>query len=205
MSNREKVFGLTYPHVGSRSLALAMKQLGYRVGAGTMGSSGRYYDNYMRCMLRGSAKFTICKDFDYVGGTGTLCYRQLSELWPSAKFILCFRDPKQWIERVTHHHSRPIQKTFIKRALEFPIDGRGASRLAYFGSIGFNRDEWLRRYLAHAEDVRKFFRGTDRLLVLNVCSGEGWGKVCPFLGVPEPDMPFPAINKGHMKRRLKDK
>jgi 3'(2'), 5'-bisphosphate nucleotidase len=30
--------------------------------------------------------------------------------------------------------------------------------------------------------------------VLNVTAGEGWDRLCPFLGKPEPDIPFPKAN-----------
>jgi hypothetical protein len=40
--------------------------------------------------------------------------------------------------------------------------------------------------------VREHF--ADRpgdLLVLDITAGEGWDRLCPFLGLPEPGVPFP--------------
>ena len=31
----------------------------------------------------------------------------------------------------------------------------------------------------------------ERLLVMDICAGEGWEKLCPFLGLPAPDSAFP--------------
>ena len=35
----------------------------------------------------------------------------------------------------------------------------------------------------------------DRLLVMDIPAGDGWEKLCPFLGVPIPDAPFPHAYK----------
>ena len=32
-------------------------------------------------------------------------------------------------------------------------------------------------------------------LVINIPAGEGWDKLCPFLGLPVPDAPFPLKNR----------
>jgi hypothetical protein len=36
---------------------------------------------------------------------------------------------------------------------------------------------------------------SEKLLVMDICAGEGWEKLCPFLGVPTPDSAFP---RSHM-------
>ena len=43
----------------------------------------------------------------------------------------------------------------------------------------------------------------DRLLLFNV--KQGWGPLCQFLGVPEPDCPFPRVNdrQSFIDRQLK--
>ena len=42
----------------------------------------------------------------------------------------------------------------------------------------------------------EYFRERPKdLLVLNVCAGEGWEKLCPFLNKERPDVPFPYLNK----------
>ena len=35
----------------------------------------------------------------------------------------------------------------------------------------------------------------DDLFVLDVRGGEGWEKLCPFLGLNVPDVPFPHANE----------
>jgi hypothetical protein len=44
--------------------------------------------------------------------------------------------------------------------------------------------------------VRQFFadKPAGKLLELAICEGEGWEKLCPFLDVPVPAVPFPVKN-----------
>ena len=64
----------------------------------------------------------------------------------------------------------------------------------------YNREGYIKKELAFKEnkcnDIKEYFK--DRpgdLLVMNICEGEGWEKLCPFLGVPIPNEPFPNVNK----------
>ena len=35
---------------------------------------------------------------------------------------------------------------------------------------------------------------------MNICAGDGWERLCEFLDVPVPDVPFPRENVGKFKR-----
>lgn len=48
-------------------------------------------------------------------------------------------------------------------------------------------------YDQHFRAVTEYFGRTDRLLLLNVCAGEGSEKLCEFLGVSVPGIPFPHV------------
>ncbi len=47
-------------------------------------------------------------------------------------------------------------------------------------------------FYKHIEDVKAYVPA-DKLLIFDV--SEGWGPLCKFLGVPEPDQPIPHLNK----------
>ena len=51
----------------------------------------------------------------------------------------------------------------------------------------------MRRFVEHNERVMATIPA-DRLLVLDLSKGEGWGPLCAFLGLPEPAVPFPHVN-----------
>ena len=44
--------------------------------------------------------------------------------------------------------------------------------------------------------IAHFAGRPDDLLVLDVVGGEGWERLCPFLGLAPPDEPFPHFNPG---------
>lgn len=54
-----------------------------------------------------------------------------------------------------------------------------------------NKAQAVARYSAYIEEVKAAVP-PDRLLVFQVT--EGWGPLCRFLGVPEPQEPFPSLN-----------
>jgi hypothetical protein len=38
---------------------------------------------------------------------------------------------------------------------------------------------------------------------LDICAGEGWEKLCPFLGLRQPNVPFPVANRDQNKHERK--
>ena len=57
---------------------------------------------------------------------------------------------------------------------------------------GICPDLWKSQYTRHNAAVRSLVPA-DQLLEYNV--KQGWGPLCRFLGLPEPDEPFPHENK----------
>ena len=53
-------------------------------------------------------------------------------------------------------------------------------------------------YERHNDEVKRRVP-SERLLVYEV--KEGWGPLCEFLGVPEPEEPFPRLNDAALMRR----
>lgn len=49
-------------------------------------------------------------------------------------------------------------------------------------------------YKAHNRRVRKTVP-KDQSLLYDLGSGWGWAPLCPFLGKPVPDVPFPKVNE----------
>jgi hypothetical protein len=72
------------------------------------------------------------------------------------------------------------------------------ARLAAFGMVGFSADRFRYVYETHVRDVARYFQDRPRdLLVLDICAGESWDKLCPFLGRPVPATPFPRVQPGY--------
>ncbi len=64
-----------------------------------------------------------------------------------------------------------------------------------YGTRGFDRVRFVNAYWTHVERVRDhFYRRPKDLLELDLCGGEGWERLCAFLGVAIPEQPVPRLN-----------
>jgi len=132
-------------------------------------------------------------------------YPQLMELYPEAKVILSVRDsPDRWynsfVNKSNHHASwwRVVYIWWLRvyMGLDFrEHTERFSCRNQALYGCNFSaaqtperRDRCVRGYSRHIERVRREVP-PERLLEFNV--KQGWGPLCSFLGVPEPDEPFP--------------
>ena len=106
-------------------------------------------------------------------------YKKLEEWFPGSKFILTTRDVDNWETSFERSVLRtPIQK--VHRAITKTLYGMAGQREAF---------------LAHNETVIEYFSGRQDFLVVDWEAGDGWAQLCPFLGKPIPDKPFPHRNK----------
>jgi hypothetical protein len=114
-------------------------------------------------------------------------YRELHERYggADARFILTTRaSPELWLESLKTHALKTSPDTHCRL-------------LAY----GYNypqgaEAEHLEIYRRHNEAVRRYF-ALYPAQFLDVCweNGDGWEKLCGFLGRDVPDEPFPHANR----------
>lgn len=119
-------------------------------------------------------------------------FRELNNAYPTARFILTTRSPESWADSfggtiyklISSIDAAPAeQRDWLEMVIEV-IEQTGFP-------LGLDRDELMRRFIAHCEAVKAEIP-PDRLLVFEV--REGWGPLCEFLDKPEPDEPFPRTN-----------
>lgn len=142
-------------------------------------------------------------------------YEELMRRYPDAKVLLSVRDPERWYEstRTTIYElTKLIEGSTISRWIF------GLLSLLIFGGFTGRRSSlakdiiWQGTFDGRFEDkdyaIEVFERHNEmvkrrvppeRLLVYEV--KEGWGPLCEFLGVPEPDEPFPRLNDTAQMRR----
>jgi sulfotransferase family protein len=66
-----------------------------------------------------------------------------------------------------------------------------------YGAFDFDREIFSQAYQKHEADVLQHFASRpEKLLRIRICEGEGWDKVCGFLGKDIPDVPFPHKHRG---------
>jgi hypothetical protein len=65
-----------------------------------------------------------------------------------------------------------------------------------------NEGVYLACYQKHNEDVRTYFKDRAQdFLEISWENGDDWERICPFLGVPIPNEPFPHANKGDYSKK----
>ncbi len=58
-----------------------------------------------------------------------------------------------------------------------------------------DKDLWRNRRMKRESQTREYFKGRpDDLLILDICGGDGWEKLCNFLSLPIPSVDFPFEN-----------
>ena len=142
-------------------------------------------------------------------------YEELMERYPEAKVLLSVRDPERWYEstRSTIYElnvgipSSPLYRIGYAFAGLFVPGVFGVGRMGgeiiwqgTFDDRFEDRAHAIAVFDRHNEGVRHRVP-EDRLLVYEV--KQGWGPLCEFLGVEEPDEPFPRLNDtAEMRRRI---
>ena len=188
IGNQGKVFGLGLSKTGTSSLTDALNLLG--VKSAHYPHDERTYDE----LRSGNYRLSILEEYDGIADIPVTSYfAQLDGEFPGSKFILTVREKEAWLRSCEVHwrlmmewwHNFPQFKKFH----EF------ISAVVY-GTIDFNRDRFAYVYDAHVRNVCEYFKDRpEDLLVLDICGGEGWNKLCGFLEVPLPDAPFPRANE----------
>lgn len=169
--SKTKVFVVGLTHTGKNSLDAALTGLGYTC---------KHYPHPTRVLEE-------AERYDVLSDTPVIPYMErLDRKYPDAKFILTVRDIDAWLKSCEAHWKRRWRLNKLKRA----------NRMRVYGTVSYDADTFRRVYIEHEARVRKLFRGRKgKLLVLNVCAGEGYEKLCPFLGLQVIDKPFPHVNR----------
>ena len=115
-------------------------------------------------------------------------YKELDQRIPGSKFILTVRDEEKWFKSLARVGRLPMAHA------EW-IFGRGK------GIVVDNKENAIDVYRRHNKEVKEYFKDRpDDLLIISFEAGDGWEKLCPFLGKEIPEQPFPHSNKTLEKR-----
>ena len=119
-------------------------------------------------------------------------WREQMAAFPQAKVILTRRDPKSWYKSVmstiwpASNRPRDTEEGRLGRELAF-----GNIWRPIFDERMDDEAHVIAQYEAHNQRVIEGVPA-DKLLVYE--PGQGWAPICEFLGVPEPDEPYPKTN-----------
>jgi hypothetical protein len=146
----------------------------------------------------------VWRRYDHLGQLFEGFYCKLS-VETDCRFVLCERDADEWIERMRSKGKTNTSRVAIKLMRRGDLSHIAFRRLIKFGTVAFDERTWHQRYVDHVASVTRWFdqksmRG--RLLRLDLFSGDGWDKLCRFVGRSVPPWhEFPNKSRGHIKEK----
>lgn len=183
-----KIFVIGAPKTGTSSVGTALEMLGYRDYKWDW-----YYQQVYDQGARGPIWELVGHYDSFSDGpfnTGPF-YKELLPRYPNAKFICTIRPIQDWLKSHFNH---------------FSLDG-DSQVPNHFRLRRYDRMLWARYYQERNKEIRRFFlskKKVNQLLVFDVFNGDGWEKLCHFLGKPTPKgKKFPHSNKTSIPRKKK--
>lgn len=184
-----KVFCIGFHKTGTSSLGVALGKLGYSVVGFYPFRHLAAQDAVSREEIEALALEEAAKHDAAQDSPWPILYRQMDQAFPGSKFIHITRNRDAWINSAVKDFGKnPNAMRKLIYGAPFP---RG------------NEEIWLERYDKHNADVRAYFEGrSNDFISLDLEKGEvTWDTICPFLGEPVPDLPWPHANKRSEKKR----
>jgi hypothetical protein len=168
-----KVFGIGLGKTGTKTLTWMLNILGWHTAHHLL--DPMQYDK-----------------FDAVTDTPTHVYLLSTDIrYPDSKYILTVRDINSWLDSwkawTNSHKADPAQTR---------------SRMISYGCSQYDETKLTKIYDRHYAFIKWHFQsyGPERLLELSLCDKtipdeKKWDSLCAFLGVPNPSIPIPQLNK----------
>ena len=171
-----KVFCIGFHKTGTTSMRVALTKLGYRV----TGPNG-VRDKDISLNVYSMADSLVAEYDAFQDNPWPIIYRYIYKNLPNSKFILTVRSTESWIKSIVRH---------------FGIDETPMRRWIYgVGCPEGNEEIYKNRFEKHYIDVIDFFSNKpDSMLEFDLAKGDGWAKLCPFLGVETTNTLFPHAN-----------
>lgn len=175
---KQKVFGLGFHKTGTSTLATALHKLGYKVCGQQNAIAKDLVNGNIDVFIDIANQYDAFEDDPW-----HLLYKEMDEAFPNSKFILTNRDVDAWYKSCLNHF---YEDTTLIRDFMY---GNGAPK--------DNETKFKKVYLNHQEQVKNYFKDRPNdFLIIDFTKGEGWEKLCPFLGVDIPNESIPHANKG---------
>ncbi|KAJ8127526.1 hypothetical protein O1611_g6110 [Lasiodiplodia mahajangana] len=213
----KKLIVLSAPRTGTHGIYKALLQLGYspyhmaetlNIGprAIRIMADGMKAEQFHEGMPYGREEFDKWfADYDVIIEMPFFMLRSTLKAYPDAKFLLTERDPEKWAKSFMNTAGAAI--TDFNR---FPMSvfrrfDNFSSHMHMFGTILLNhstngfgvseqgRQALIENYKAYIAEVKRLVP-PKQLKVFRLEDGFGWNELCPCLGVPVPDTPWPSLN-----------
>ena len=186
-----KVFCIGSNKTGTTSLTKSLQILGYSVCPEHLMFSINSKHFYNQSIGNYTELFKLVDEYDAFEDrpwNHSDFYKKLDENFENSKFILTIRDTDNWI----NSYRRWSKKINLKGGWFYKL----VSNICY-GVDDFLSNENIMRtkYEQRNQEIINYFKGTDKLLILNFEESQNWGDLCNFLDKPKPTLNFPHLNK----------
>jgi hypothetical protein len=179
--DRPRIFGIGLNKTGTTSFDQAMTILGFR----SLHDGGTEVHNAVKLAIDDDVPLLSNVDprWDVFSDIGLLSrrFRMLHSQYPGSRFVLTTRPMDKWIDSRRRHVERNIA---LQAAGEY--DGT---------FLVIDEEKWTNEWVHHMERVHAFFDGRADFLEVDLTANPEWGPLCRFLGRPEPEEPFPWVNR----------
>tara|TARA_Y100001972_G_C7662085_1_gene334119 strand:+ start:773 stop:1306 length:534 start_codon:yes stop_codon:yes gene_type:complete len=169
---------------GTSSLSMALIKLGYNTWHCPYLYESSNIANYVN-NFDALTELPFCCDYNY---------KDLYNMYPDALFILTTRDEKKWLKSTVKY--KWLADNMISRCPGYEM----------FCKNFYNYTFSIENFVDYNKDVVDFFKGKeDQLLVMNIPNGDGYEKLCPFLGVDTIKGKFPNMKEINLQLFLRCK
>lgn len=175
-----RVFGIGLNKTGTISLHEALETLGFR---SLHWGGPEVRRTVERARAEGRPLVEDLPGYDAFSDIWALseAFALLDVQYPGSRFVLTTRPVEDWVESRRRH----VERNRARRR-----EG------LYEGTfLEVEPEAWREEYHRHHARVRSHFAGRDDLLELRITEGEGYERLCPFLGVADPGLPFPQRHR----------
>ena len=171
---KSKVFCIGLPRSGTSTLNEALLILGYK----SVHNPIKYISQ------KWVGEFNFEGEWDAITNFGEHFYPQLDKMFPESKFILTVRNKEKWLESCRWKYKLAPSTNLDK-----------INRVSIFGCYKFDELSFSITYDSHFKGCLDYFSNRpNQFLILYLDQGDGWRKLCDFLGDPVPETPFPHKN-----------
>jgi tetratricopeptide (TPR) repeat protein len=188
--SERKIFGAGLSKTGTTSLSRALTRLDIDNIHWKDQVTQKIIDDYSTFCFGGGSDMPVAANFEV-----------LSYIYPNSVFIYTQRPVESWVASMENHYHRNTGGFGIDEMRRVIMDVTNWRYGEESASIHW--DMYLRHasleeaYRVHDQRVLKHFKDQpERLLPFDMFAGDGWEKLCGFLGKEQPSTEFPRENVG---------
>jgi hypothetical protein len=197
--NFNKIFCLGLAKTGTTSLHRAFLKLGLKsIHHGPPNSKtiaelkqghDRIIDRIRQFKQQGELLLKEIEEYDAYCDIGAIVYdfELLDRQYPNSKFIYTDRQMDDWLDSMVRHVQRNVENV--------------SQNLYQTNFVEIEEEKWRSNKIAHLERVKAYFQDRPQdFLLMNIIEGDGYEKLCPFLGLEMPNSSFPCKNTDNRSR-----